>query len=189
MVLEKQVLVLNKSWIPVNVTTVKRAVTLLYQELARAVCHRTYQTYDFNLWVTEAKSDAVVKTVSLEIPVPEVIVLTQYNGLRTEAKMPFSRSGLLRRDKYVCQYCRKQFQGAKLTIDHVLPKSRGGITEWTNCVIACHACNAKKDNKTPKEAGMKLKVEPVVPNWSFKMFDTEETPIHDSWRAFVRGKK
>jgi len=70
-----------------------------------------------------------------------------------------SRTAILRRDQYRCAYCGQ----TGTTMDHVLPKSRGGSTTWTNCVAACHACNLRKANKTPKEAGMRLDIQPRIP--------------------------
>lgn len=181
--LQRQVLVLNKSWVPVNITSARRAIVLIYTDLARAVCHKTYQTFIFDDWIGQA-AEEYVSTVSLDIPVPEVIVLDTYNKVRSEAKLPFSRVGLLRRDKNVCQYCSNQYRSYDLTVDHVLPKSRGGKTVWTNCVIACKPCNAKKDDKTPEEAKMKLLKQPVIPTWSFRL--TDEITIKNSWKNFIK---
>lgn len=182
-ILERQVLVLNKSWIPINITSVRRAICLLYSDLARAVDAKTFQTYRFGTWCEEGSSNAVLRTVSIDVPIPDVIVLTDYNQLRTKAKLPFSRGSLLKRDRFVCQYCGKQFPGSQLTVDHIVPKSRGGKTEWLNCATACNKCNSKKDDKTPQEAGMKLKTEPFVPTWSIKLFN-EKTTTNETWKTF-----
>jgi 5-methylcytosine-specific restriction endonuclease McrA len=183
-VLDKKVLVLNKSWIPVHVTTAKRAICLVYSELARVVHVSTYETYEFESWC-EQQSEDYIGTPHIKIPVPSVIMLTAYNGLRTRVRIPFSRSSLLKRDESRCQYCGEKLAHSLLTIDHVLPRSKGGTTTWTNCVAACVTCNNKKDNRTPMEAHMILLKEPIVPKWSFKMFDV----CHEKWETFFSGHK
>lgn len=95
-------------------------------------------------------------------PYPEVIRLTQFavvNYARLNAKPLFSKSGVLKRDKYKCCYCGK----AAKTIDHVMPRSRGGANDYLNTVAACFKCNNKKDNMTPKEARMAMRWQPYVP--------------------------
>jgi len=182
-ILERQVLVLNKSWMPVNVTSVKRAICLLYSDLARVVDAKTFETYGFDKWCTEGAGKMFIKSVSKDIPVPEVIVLTSYNGMRVKQDTAFSRSKLLRRDEHTCQYCGEKLAGPELTIDHVLPRSRGGKTDWLNCVIACYRCNTKKGDKTPEEARMKLLTKPHIPSWSVKvMYD------HEVWHRFSSNK-
>lgn len=181
--LERRVLVLNKSWIPVNVTTVKRAMCLLYADLARVVDAKTYETYGFQRWCREGVAKAFIKSVTMDIPVPEVIVLMSYNGVKVKQDTTFSRSKLLKRDNYTCQYCGEKLTGPNLTIDHILPRSRGGQTSWTNCVLACYRCNIKKDDKTPEEAKMKLLCKPGIPSWSIRvLYDT------DAWSKFLSNK-
>lgn len=184
--LNKQVLVLNKSWIPVNVCTVKRAICLVYQSLAHVVDHDTYEVFRFDQWC-ERKTDNMINASSISIPVPDVIVLTTYNGLRAKMRVPFSRTNLLKRDDYTCQYCTKKKKASELNIDHIIPKARGGLTSWTNCVTACYRCNSKKDDRLPKECGMKLLSKPFAPTWSFCAFNSITNP---RWRKFLgHGEK
>jgi len=183
--LNKRVLVLNKSWIPVQVTNVKRAICLVYTGLGRFVDVDTYQTYSFGSWC-QLESKEYIRGASVQVPVPSVIVLDRYNGLRAHTRVPFSRANLLKRDDYTCQYCSKQLRTNQLTIDHVVPKSRGGMTSWLNCAAACHKCNNKKDNNTPKEVGMKLLRQPFVPTGSFYMIGSLG---NEKWKRFIHEPK
>lgn len=185
MLLNRRVLILNKSWIPVQITTVKRAICLVYTGLARFVDCDTYQMYDFDEWCKRASS-AFIKTPSVRVPLPSVVVLIDYNGMRAHTKVPFSRVNLLKRDNYTCQYCGKELRSNQLNIDHIMPRSRGGMTSWTNCVAACYRCNNKKDNKTPREASMRLLKQPIRPNWSFYMFGSVE---NEEWKRFIHESK
>lgn len=184
MLLSKKVLVLNKSWVPVNITTVKRAICLVYSGLAKVVEPKTYEVFSWNRWI-QRKAEEYILTVSVKIPVPEIIVLTNYNEVRTKRKVPFSRTNLLKRDDYTCQYCGKKDKGGKLTIDHVVPRSRGGTTHWKNCVIACSPCNKRKGNRLLKDVGYKLSRQPFAPTWAFQ-FDAWE---NEAWEAFTNGHK
>lgn len=100
-------------------------------------------------------------------------------------KVRFNRTGVFRRDQYVCQYCAKALTPAKLTMDHIFPKARGGENSWRNCVTACFVCNNKKGNRTPDEAGMKLIRNPFTPVLGI----TNEYHVlkdkHESWKNYI----
>ncbi|MCA9842596.1 MAG: HNH endonuclease [Cyanobacteria bacterium HKST-UBA03] len=137
----KKVLLLNASYEPLNICSWKRAVVLLLKGKATSVEHQG-------------------ATVNNDMALPSVIRLLYY--IKTPYKtIPLTRKNLMHRDKYTCQYCSRR--GHNLTIDHVLPRSRGGRDEWENCVVACHHCNTKKGNRTPEEAAMPIKKRPVRP--------------------------
>ena len=141
--LSTQVLVLNRFFIPVSVTSLKRAFILLYGGAAKAVSE-DYETYDFNSWadVSTASEEDCVKTVSRIIKAPRVILLLRYEGYYK--KQPrFNRINIFRRDNSTCQYCGKKFMKQELTLDHVVPKSQGGKSTWENVVCACGRCNRK----------------------------------------------
>ena len=161
--------------------TVKRAICLVFQELANVVEADTYEIFNFEQWC-ERESDQMINASSLSIPVPDVIVLKSYNGLRAKMRVPFSRVNLLKRDEYTCQYCGKNKRASELNIDHVIPKARKGLTSWTNCVTACYRCNSRKDDRLPKECGMKLLKQPFAPTWSFCAFNSITNP---KWRKFL----
>ena len=141
-------LVLNASYEPVQLIDWQKAVYMIYTDKAEVV-----STYD-----------KVVRSVSQAIKLPKVIRLKNYVKLISNlTAVRYSRRNILLRDDHTCQYCGKQVVGKDATMDHVVPRSRGGKSTWTNVVTACHRCNNKKDNRTPKEAGMRLLNQPKRP--------------------------
>jgi 5-methylcytosine-specific restriction endonuclease McrA len=100
-----------------------------------------------------------------------------------QARVPLNRRNVLRRDRYTCQYCGRQ--GGDLTVDHVLPKSRGGKSTWENLVAACRACNLKKGDRTPEEAGMRLLKPPRPPRLPLFLSDLKEIP--EAWRPYLEA--
>lgn len=163
--LDQPTLVLNRSWLPVHVTTVRRALSLLVRGAATVVQPETYETFEFEAWIARPHPRrAVIRTVRVQIPVPEVVVLRCYDR-PARRSVPFTRRNLYRRDQLRCQYCGRRPGTRSLTIDHVLPRSLGGTTSWTNCVLACAECNGRKGGRTPEQVGMKLLKPPVRPRW------------------------
>jgi hypothetical protein len=160
--LERPTLVLNRNWQPVNVATVGRALVLLWNDSARIVDPENYQTYTWADWsqLRVRDGDSFIQAVRLRAP--EVIVLTDYDRLPSAA-VSFSRRNLFKRDHWTCQYCGVQPGGDELTIDHVVPRSQGGTSTWENCVLACVTCNMRKADRTPREAGLKLRHAPFRP--------------------------
>jgi 5-methylcytosine-specific restriction endonuclease McrA len=164
--IDTAVLVLNRQYQPVHVTSVKRAITLLYQGVARAIDEQ-YRLYDFSDWAALkiAAEDEQVRGVSRSIRVPRVLVLTAFEKL-PRLKVRFSRLNIYTRDGDTCQYCRRQLPRSELNLDHVIPRSQGGRTCWENVVCSCIECNLRKGGRTPAQAGMKLPTEPVRPRWT-----------------------
>jgi len=143
------VLVLNATYEPLNVVSVRRAVVLLLKEKAELV---------------EA-AETRLRAERIEVPVPLVIRLVTYVRVPRRFNLPVSRRTVLSRDDYTCQYCGVQPGKGELTIDHVLPRSRGGDHTWENVTTACGPCNRRKGNRTPVEAGMTLRREPYRPRY------------------------
>ena len=181
-----RVLVLNKNWQPVNVLPVLDAVNKVFKGRAMFLDIETYGTYDFESWVenwNDAKQTAEVASTqamrihgNLWLHLPEVIVCTEYRGFgyKVNHRRPkFSRTNVYRRDRNTCQFCGKKFQTEDLTLDHVVPKSKGGQMTWTNIVLACTPCNNKKGNKTLAEAKLKLIRQPFQPSAE----DLKRSPI------------
>jgi len=157
-----------------------RALQLLYNERADVIDEYD-QARSFDEWLNDwqaakelciASDREVVKLASGELPVPHVIALRFYNHAATcsrldgkNGKLParFSRINLFIRDRYKCQYCGASADDAVLNLDHVVPRSKGGRTEWSNIVLSCISCNDKKQDKLLDEAGMKLARKPYVP--------------------------
>ena len=184
-VLQEPTLVLNRVWIPIRVATVQEALTLVCKGAARVVRPETYETFDFDSWASlgAARHEAHVRTVHLRVPVPEVVVLSRYGGTPTR-EIVFSRRNLFRRDRHTCQYCGARPGFADLTLDHVLPRSRGGRSTWENVVVACLECNKRKANRTPAGAGMRLRRRPRQPRWSPRLA-VAVAHRRESWEAFV----
>lgn len=183
-VLSRPTLVLNKNWQPVGVATVARTLVKLWNGSARVVDPQSYRLYEWADWARLEPEDGepYIQTVSFRLRVPEVISLTQYDRVPNRS-VAFSRRNIFKRDKFTCQYCGTRPGSEELTIDHVEPRSRGGETNWTNCVVACVECNAKKADRTLEQAHMPLKKEPAQPKW--KPFYASEGIRIDSWSKFI----
>lgn len=160
----KKVLVLNQSYQPITVTTVKKAVTLTWRNKVEMV----------------EIGEQILRSPNAEYPLPVVIRLKNHVRYNPFRRVELNRKNLFRRDSNTCVYC-----GSKesLTLDHVLPKSRGGKTTWENVVTACHPCNNRKDNKTPEEVGFKLKIQPKQPNHI--AFLTKDSKFHEKWKPYL----
>ena len=165
-VLTAPVLVLNKNFEPVQLTTARRAFVLLYGGAALALDEEG-ETYDFDLWrvLPVRDDDDGVPTVAGSVRVPRVVHLHRYD--RTpRLQVRLTRRNLMVRDAHQCQYCGRKPTLRELNIDHVLPRSRGGVDSWENLVTSCKACNLRKGWKTPEEANMRLARRPFRPKWT-----------------------
>ena len=179
------VLVLNKSFLPVQITTVRRAFCLLYAGIAKAV-NSQYETFDFDSWrqVRVEINDDAIGLVDRMIKVPRVILLLAYDRV-PKRRIRFSRHNIFARDKNTCQYCGKVYDRKDLNLDHVIPRDRGGPTSWENIVCSCVECNTLKANRTPQEAGMHLIRKPKRPKWRPFVQINFGVYHHDSWKHFV----
>ncbi len=183
--LEQPALVLNRHWVPIHLTTSRHALTLLYQRVARAVDPTDCSLHRFHSWADLAVPDETlcVRTVSLRIRVPEIVVLERY-GQIPKRSVPFNRKNLFDRDRNTCQYCGARDSPQELTIDHVVPRSRGGTSTWENCVIACLPCNLKKGNRLLEEAGLHLRRRARAPRWSPQLL-LAEIPRKATWERVI----
>ncbi len=162
-----RILVLNAGYEPLGLTTVRRGVVLVLSGRAEVV----------------SPSGEVLHTPSRPYPVPSVVRLYRMVR-RPNGRLALSRKNVFRRDHYTCQYCGRS--GVELTLDHVVPKSRGGRTTWENLVTACKACNAKKGNRTPEEAGMRLLKEPRAPGYyEVIVLGLSGREFPKDWRDFI----
>lgn len=183
-VLQQPTLVLNRSWVPISTTSVRRALFLLVSGGARVVVPSTYELHTLQSWIAHgACGESVIRTPRLTIPAPEIIVLGRFDRVPCRL-VPFSRSNLYRRDQQRCQYCARVVAGADLSIDHVVPRSRGGNTNWENCVLSCIRCNLKKGNRLLRHTGMRLRRRPMRPEWS-PCLGVREGDRRLSWRPFI----
>jgi 5-methylcytosine-specific restriction endonuclease McrA len=183
-ILNRPTLVLNRNWQPVGVVPVAKSLIKVWNEAARIVDPADFQLYSWADWaqLIPADNDPVIRTRSLMLRVPEVIVLKSSSRVPS-TRVPFSRRNLFKRDQYTCQYCGRQPGSAELTIDHVVPRAQGGTSTWENCVLACIGCNAKKADRTPAQARMPLRVQPVRPKWH-PLYSIHKVRV-DSWSRFL----
>jgi 5-methylcytosine-specific restriction endonuclease McrA len=195
-VLDTKVLVLNKLYSPIRTTTVRDAFSKIFSEIAEVITvedNGAYVNYDFNSWAEMSEYRQVfdetegfdwVSTPSMELMVPRVIRMLGYDKApKYIARL--TRKNIYDRDEHRCQYCGKWFQADELNIDHVIPRSRGGKNTWGNLVCSCIKCNRKKDNRTPKEAGMKLLKKPIKPSPKFEFRIHPSAERYEDWDHFV----
>lgn len=167
--MSRKVLVLNADYRALSVCSVYKAFLLTYLKKAEMVT------------TVEGKR---IRTVSRSFEVPSIIRLHTYINIPFKNVM-LTRYNIFKRDGYRCLYCSAT---ENLTIDHVLPRSRGGTSVWTNLVTACRKCNSKKGNRLPEEAGMKLPYQPYRP--SFIVFIRDFSEIGDeSWLPYLQVKQ
>jgi len=163
--LEGKVLVLNQSYEPVSVCSPKKAIILLFMMKAELVAPR--ENYYF-------------RSVNQTFQLPSVIKLTRYIRIPFK-QVELSRKNVMRRDGLSCQYCGNR---TTLTIDHIVPRSRGGADTWENLVTACVACNNKKGNRTPEEAKMPLLSKPKKPS-HIVYLKQYIGKFDESWKPFL----
>ena len=167
--LNTSVLVLNASYEAINICNLKRAIVLIFKGVA----------------CTEEETEYEISAATMVIKAPAVIRLRKYVRIPYRV-VRFSRKNVLLRDKYTCQYCGKQFPPAQLTLDHVIPVSRGGKTQWDNVVTACKKCNLAKGNRKPHEANMTLLKTPKAPPVVYYLNLVRNMQgHHHTWRKYL----
>jgi len=162
-----RVLVLNQDFRPISVCSVERAFVLVYLNKSELV---------------RPCNGHKLHSISCEFPMPSVIRLNRYVSVPYKG-VNLTRQNIFKRDNGECQYC-----GTKkdLTLDHVIPSSKGGEHSWRNLITACKKCNAKKGDRTPDEAGMLLKRKPYKPNYA--TFLKDHSNGHEGeWNEFLIG--
>ncbi len=163
-----KVLLLNASYEPLNICSWKRAVVLLLKGKAVEVEQNGHY-------------------LAPGVPQPLVIRLQQYIKIPHKT-VPLTRKNLMHRDKHTCQYCARP--GGNLTIDHIVPRSKGGQDEWENVVVACLSCNVRKGSKSPEEAGLSLRSKPVRPiNFAYFELSKQWHAIreYNVWEKYLYG--
>lgn len=162
------VLVLNATYEPLNVVSMRRAIVLLLKEKAELL---------------EA-SEQRIRSEHLSLPLPLVIRLVYFVRVPRRVDIPLTRRTVMMRDNYTCQYCGAQPSKSSLTLDHVLPKVRGGKATWSNVVCACKRCNLRKGSRTPEEANMRLRSKPGRPQYVALVF-MSRAPAHNVWDKYI----
>ncbi|MCX7016238.1 MAG: HNH endonuclease [Candidatus Sumerlaeota bacterium] len=187
--LHRGVLVLNRQWMAIHVCTVRRALSLVFQDLARVVTE-DYRAYDFEAWrdfsMTTPDGVPHVRTPNFSLRTPQVIVLSRYSRVPPR-RVRFNRRNIFLRDAFTCQYCEARPPHGDLTIDHVVPRSRGGASSWDNVVVACMNCNTRKGGLTLEEAAMKLVARPKAPHWLACLHFTAGPTERAVWKRFLDG--
>lgn len=186
--LELPVLLVNRLFVPVQITTARRGLLLLFGGAALAL-DESGEPHEFARWrsLPVRDRDDALPVVGGALRVPRVLHLRRYERVRRAIVRP-TRINLMLRDGHQCQYCARRAPVRDLNIDHVLPRSRGGPDSWENLVTACRPCNLRKGKKTPDEAGMRLLRAPGPPRWSPTMeLLRGETPPFEEWAAFLRA--
>ena len=205
---KRKVLVLNSNWCALGVVDMPKAIGLLYSSYpdgeprARIITpppKGSYEVWDWSDW-SSLKPDTGEQglvSASAIYKIPEVILLSRYGSL-PEQKVNFCRRSIWKRDEFTCQYCGKKPREDECTLDHVIPKSLGGDTSWTNCVLACYRCNSQKADRVPEQAfrpkdkekarrwvgpsPMRLLKKPTKPNYSVIK---DRIEILDTWKHWL----
>ncbi len=194
--IQSSVLALNRHYVAVHILSVRRAFCLLYKGAAEVISieEDLYQNYTFSDWLeasllqaelnlTDEESEWI-QSVNFEIRVPRVIRLLRYERLPRNS-IKFNRRNIFLRDENCCQYCGRRYGAQRLSLDHVMPKSRGGPTNWENIVCCCLDCNVRKGGRTPHEAGMALMKAPRKPVRNPLLFQHMNSRKYRIWRTFL----
>jgi 5-methylcytosine-specific restriction endonuclease McrA len=201
-VLTAPTLVLNKSWYPIDSITVRDALCDVIAERGLFLHKEDYTKHDMRSWMDLPVNDAEpsIKTASGSILVPEIMLLTEYSQVPFR-KVVFSRRNIWKRDQKHCQYCGVEPPPDAVSIDHIIPRSKGGETSFENCVLCCMKCNLKKGNKSLQQAGMKLQKLKKLPDGTVTVvsYDKPKRPVWNplyavkrrtfpkSWAAFLKN--
>lgn len=161
------VLVLNQSYEPLHVCRVRRAIVLIYENKAEML----------------ENGHGHLHTANLDIPVPSVIRLALMVRRPPRKERKLTRFEIFKRDRYKCQYCGRESK--QLTLDHVMPRFRGGEHTWENVVSACVNCNRIKAGRTPREARMKLLNEPAPPKHNGLFYIPVHQQVRIEWRKYL----
>lgn len=190
--LNDQVLVLNRAYVPVDVITVKKAISSSYKDIA-SIVDSDYAEYHWEEWYelfsipveTEFEEETrYIKDKFYKIRTPEVIILNDFTAVPKRA-VKLTRRHLYIRDRGICQYTGKKLTPQSATWDHVIPRSRGGKNTWENLVLCDEKVNVAKSNRTPEEAGLKLLREPKKPRWH-PVYASFLKKRPESWYKFVK---
>lgn len=163
-----RVLVLNANYEPLHVCTMRRAVGLMMTGKAEMLCD----------------GRGVIRTASSTFPRPSIVRLS-YMVHRPHPRVKLSKREIFRRDDFTCQYCGKRT--SNLTVDHVVPRHRGGQHAWSNLVAACPSCNRRKGGRTPQEANMTLRRQPREPVATAEYLFGHLSEAHTDWAEYLRG--
>ena len=163
------VLVLNQDFSPMTVCSVQRAFLLVFLKKAELM---------------DEVKERQLRTITESYPFPSVIKINRYVHIPYKGVV-LSRHNIFKRDSHECQYCGTS---RDLTLDHLIPRSKGGKSSWTNLVTACKRCNAKKGDNSPEKAGMKLKTIPVKPTY-ISFLRSVNGHLREEWKPYLNPKR
>ena len=163
----ESILLLSYDFRPLRIIGWEKAIYLVIQGKAEAIDYY----------------EKIIRSVSTEIVLPKVIRLKQYFRCKKKVRLIYRKSAVFSRDQLVCQYCSKKMGRSEATIDHVVPRAQGGPSTYENTVTSCSSCNAKKRDRTPKQAGMKLLNTPKPPEKELLQFQHEVEKMYESFIA------
>jgi len=204
----KKVLVLNRNWCAVGVVGLPRAISLLFtnyedgEPRAKVITpppKGSYEVWNWSDWsrlIPKGGEEGIVSTRGV-YRIPEVMLLTRFDGMPIQ-KVNFCRRAIWKRDDHTCQYCGIRPPHDECTLEHIVPRSLGGGTSWSNCVLACYQCNSQKADRRPEDAvrprnkakakrwrgpsPMRLLKEPAKPEYSIMR---ERVKILDTWKHWI----
>lgn len=191
---------LNAHYMALRVVSVRRAFTLLFKRdharrpLVEVVSWERdqYVSYTFDDWAEfsvikrqlGANGDDWVRTVRYDLAVPRIIRVLSFTRI-PKREVKFNRRSVFARDNHTCQYCGHRFGASHLSLDHVIPRSRGGATSWDNIVCACRKCNVRKGGRTPAEANVRLIRHPLKPRRNPAVAVKLSNDRYESWKHFL----
>ena len=185
---KKIVLILNKNWIPINATTPKHALTLVYTDNAKGLIinQDCFEPVPWKEWIkiTPIADDYIIRLVGKTIKIPTVILLTHFDKIPKQ-KLKFTNKHLWQRDGFTCQYTGKKLTKNTGNVDHIIPKSRGGKTSWENCVLAHKDVNAQKGDLLLSQTNFKLLKQPKEPKTMPVSFSIINTHDIKDWELFI----
>jgi len=204
-ILDYPVLVVNTNWSPINITTVRESIGMIYKGSADIIAHREfsdkfsdnesivvfkYDILDYELWIglseiIDSAQTEFIRSGRYKHFRPRVVRLNNFKK-SPNYFIKLSRRAIYDRDAGICQYCGIEVDRKSFTIDHVYPRSRGGKTVWSNIVVCCKDCNNSKDDMTPEEANMRLIKDPVKPG--IGNFSTIYRDEFKFWKDFMKEK-
>lgn len=200
-VLTNPVLWLNKSWLPHDSKTVEDSFKTVCSERGLFL-DPTYVPHDLGSWINLPVEDGAefIQLIQRRIRVPEIMLLAEYNRIPVR-KVVFCRRNLWRRDQGRCQFCSKSPAPDDITMDHIYPKSKGGLSTFENCVLCCTTCNLKKGNRSLEQTGMQLQKlkrnpngnwdvihynRPKAPQWN-PLYALRRRTYPKSWATFLKN--
>jgi 5-methylcytosine-specific restriction endonuclease McrA len=160
---------LNSTYEPMSFIDIDKALKLYFR----------YKIEVISNW------DEKITWINGSMKLPAIIKLNKYVR-HIRKRTNFDRHTLFRRDLFCCGYCNRALSANSLTVDHIVPKSQGGLTTWLNCVSACGKCNSYKQDRTPEQANMQLLIKPTVPTLGLKNDLYKMQKIHDDWANYIK---